>query len=214
MTRRKAVLLASFVAVAIFILGAIFYARPAPEFAQSGDPNAESVLFRAHSPVLGPATAKVTVTEFFDPLCETCREFLPLVEEIIADHPGKVRVVLRYATFHPGSQEAVRILEAARRQDKFEIVHFVLFEKQSEWAAHAAPNLERAWELAGEAGLDLTKARKDALLPEIDRIIQLDMADAKSADVTKTPTFFVDGKPLLTFGKQELYDMVQVAVGQ
>ena len=69
-------------------------------------------------------------------------------------------------------------------------------------------NLPRAWEIAAEVGLDLAKAKQDAVLPEVDRIIQQDMADAKAAEVTKTPTFFVNGKPLLSFGKQQLYDMV------
>jgi protein-disulfide isomerase len=214
MTRRNVVLLGGFIAVAIFILGATFYERSAPDFAKSMSSNGESALFRSHSPILGPASAKVTVTEFFDPLCETCREFFPLVEEIIADHQGQVRVVLRYATFHPGSEEAVGILEAARRQDKFEVVLTVLLEKQGEWADHKAPNLARAWEIAGEAGLDLVKAKQDALLPEVGRIIQQDMADVKSAEVTQTPAFFVNGKPLVSFGKQELYDMVQQEVTQ
>ncbi|MEQ1498158.1 MAG: thioredoxin domain-containing protein [Novosphingobium sp.] len=214
MTRRTMVFLAGFVAVAIFILGSIFYTKPAPDFAQGIGPGGDSVLVRPHSPILGPETANVTVTEFFDPMCETCREFFPLVEEIIGDHQGKVRVVLRYATFHPGSEDAVRILEAARRQNKFESVLFVLLEKQSEWAAHGEPNIARAWELAGEAGLDLPKAKTDALSPEVDRVIQQDLADAKSAGVSKTPTFFVNGKPLLSFGKQQLYDMVLAEVGQ
>lgn len=208
MTRRTVVLLSSLAAVAIFILSATFYSKPAPDFAQNVDSNGENVLFRSHSPILGPVSAKVTITEFFDPLCETCREFFPLVKEIIADHQGNVRVVLRYATFHAGAEEAVRILEAARRQDKFENVYSALMEKQGEWAAHGAPNLPRAWEIAAEVGLDLAKAKQDAVLPEVDRIIQQDMADAKMAEVTKTPTFFVNGKPLLSFGKQQLYDMV------
>jgi protein-disulfide isomerase len=202
MTRRTVVMLSSFAAVAIFILSATFYSKPAPDFAQNVDANGENVLFRSHSPILGPVSAKVTITEFFDPLCETCREFFPLVKEIIADHQGNVRVVLRYATFHAGAEEA------ARRQGKFENVYSALMEKQDEWAAHGAPNLPRAWEIAAEVGLDLAKAKQDAVLPEVDRIIQQDMADAKTAEVTKTPTFFVNGKPLLSFGKQQLYDMV------
>lgn len=208
MTRRAIVVLSSIVAVAVFVLGAVLYTKPAPNFAQAIDANGESVLFRMNSPVLGPASAKVTLTEFFDPMCETCRDFFPVVEEIVSDHQSKVRVVLRYATFHPGSEDAVRILEAARRQDKFEAVLFVLLERQGEWASHGQPNLARAWELAGEAGLDIAKAKHDAASPEIGQIIQRDMADAKAAGVTKTPTFFVNGKPLPSFGKQELYDLV------
>jgi protein-disulfide isomerase len=211
-TRRNIVLLTSFIAVTFFVLGAIFYTKPTPDFTANMSANGESVLFRSHSPILGPISAKVTVTEFFDPSCETCRDFFPLVEEIIADHQGKVRFVMRYATFHPGSEDVVRILEAARLQNKFENLLVLLLQKQGEWAAHGAPNLSRAWEIAGEAGVDLVKAKQDAASPEIDKIIQQDMADVKSADVTKTPTFFVNGKPLLSFGKQQLYDMVKEEV--
>ncbi len=212
MTKRAIVLLTVCLAAVVFMFGALFYTKAVPDLVQGSAVDGESVLFRAHSPILGPPSAKVTVTEFFDPSCETCREFFPLVEEIIADHQGKVRFVMRYATFHPGSDEAVRILEAARRQNKFEGILSVLLQKQGEWAAHGAPNLARAWEIAGEAGLDLVKAKEDALLPEVDRIIQQDMADVKSAEVIKTPTFFVNGKPLLSFGKQQLYDMVKEEV--
>lgn len=212
MTRRNVVLVAGFLAVAVFILGAVFYTKPAPDLGGSVDMQGENALYRSHSPILGPVSAKVTVTEFFDPLCETCREFYPVVEEIISDHQGNVRVVLRYATFHEGSVEAVRILEAARKQNKFEVVLSALLGKQAEWATHGTPNLARAWEIAGEAGLDLIKAKKDAYLPEVDLVIEQDMADAKAVGATKTPTFFVNGKPLQTFGMQQLYDMVVEAV--
>lgn len=208
MTRRTIVALFGIAAIAVFVLAAALYTKPAPDLAQDVDANGESVLFRRYSPVLGPVEAKVTLTEFFDPMCETCRDFFPVVEEIVADHQGKVRVVLRYATFHPGSENAVRLLEAARRQNKFEAVLVALLERQSEWASHEGINTARMWELAGGVGLDIAKAKQDAALPEIDLLIQQDMADAKAAGVTKTPTFFVNGKPLQSFGKQELYDMV------
>ncbi len=208
MTRRTIVALFGIAAIAVFVLAAALYTKSAPDLAQDVDANGESLLFRRYSPVLGPVDAKVTLTEFFDPMCETCRDFFPVVEEIVADHQGKVRVVLRYATFHPGSENAVRLLEAARRQNKFEAVLVALLERQGEWASHEGINTALMWELAGGAGLDIAKAKQDAALPEIDLLIQQDMADAKAAGVTKTPTFFVNGKPLQSFGKQELYDMV------
>ena len=43
--------------------------------------------------------------------------------------------MLRYTVFHQGSDEAVRILEVARMQDKFEQVLDALLEKQPAWAA-------------------------------------------------------------------------------
>ena len=37
-------------------------------------------LVRMHSPVIGSREAPVTIVEFFDPVCETCRAFYPVVK--------------------------------------------------------------------------------------------------------------------------------------
>jgi len=71
---------------------------------------------RDYSPVIGLENAPVTIVEFFDPSCEGCRAMYPYVKEILAEYPDNVRLVLRYVLFHGGSEEAVRILEAARNQ--------------------------------------------------------------------------------------------------
>ena len=73
-------------------------------------------LVRMHSPVIGPREAPVTIVEFFDPACETCRAFYPIVKQIMAQHPDKVRLALRYAPFHHGSDQVVKLIEAARKQ--------------------------------------------------------------------------------------------------
>lgn len=214
MTRRTIVLLTGLVAVIVFAVGTWFYSNSTIDSAPGLDSVEESNLIRAHSPILGSHAAKVTITEFFDPSCEACREFYPVVKEIMAAYPNDVRVVLRYTLFHPASEEAARILEAARRQDKFESILFILMEKQEEWGADGAPNPARAWEIAGEAGLDLSKGKQDAVSSEVDTIIQQDMADVKAVNVSQTPTFFVNSRPLPSFGKQELYDLVKDEVEQ
>ena len=48
-------------------------------------------LIRPHTPTLGPANAKVHLVEFLDPACEGCRAFYPVVKQIIAENPGKIR---------------------------------------------------------------------------------------------------------------------------
>ena len=123
-------------------------------------------------------------------------------------HEGEVRLVLRYAALHEGSDEAVGIIEAARKQDKFLPVLDALMEKQPEWAQDGAPNLARAWEIAGEAGLELTKARADAALPEVAALLAQDAKDVQAVNLRGTPTFFVNGKPLTEFGPQQLYELV------
>lgn len=77
-----------------------------------------SLLVRDYSPTKGSDDAKVTIVEFFDPACETCKAFHPFIGNLMAAHPGKIKVVMRNAAFHHGSDYVVAMLEAARlRQD-------------------------------------------------------------------------------------------------
>lgn len=171
-----------------------------------------AILVRPHSPVLGPADAPVTIVEFFDPSCEACRAFHPVLEEIRATYPEEVRLVLRYAAFHEGSDEAVRILETARRQGKFEQVMNALLEKQPEWAIDGSPDLDLAWRIAGAVGLDIAQGKADRLFPGITAILNADAADVIAAGVSRTPTFFVNAKPLAEFGAEELAEAVRAEV--
>jgi protein-disulfide isomerase len=209
MNRRTLVFVIGGIAFAAFALGAFLYQ---PHEQGAATPVSELQLERPHSPIIGPREAPVTIVEFFDPSCETCRKFYPHVKEILAAHPGDVRLVLRYAPFHEGSDEAVRILEAARLQDKFVPVLDALIAAQPEWAVHGAPNLAHAWEVAQKAGLDLERARADASRPEIDALLKQDLADIKAINLNRTPTFFINGKPLLSFGVEQLADQVRSEV--
>ncbi len=208
MNRRAIVIGTIAVAAAAFAAAATYYPRDTGGTA----PQEQSNLVRAHSPIIGPADAPVTIVEFLDPSCEACRAFYPLVKQIMGAFPTEARLVIRYAALHEGSDEAIRILEAARLQDKYVPVLEKLFFEQPQWAVHGAPDLERAWNFAGEAGLDLARARADAQSPEITAILEQDTADMKAVNLQGTPTFFVNGKPLRSFGPQQLYDLVAAEV--
>lgn len=165
-------------------------------------------LVRPHSPVLGAAKAPVTVVEVLDPACEACRAFAPVVHQLLFLYPEDVRVVLRFANFHPGSEDAIRLLVAARRQGKFEPLLDALFERQEEWASHGAPDSARVWQIAGEVGVNVARARTDARAASVNEMLQLEAKDLAAIKVERTPTFFVNGKPLPTFGDQQLLDFV------
>ncbi len=208
MSKRILVVAVAVIAFVTFGATALLYNRNDGSQTASLTPLESTPLVRAHSVVLGKKDAPVTIVEFFDPACEACRAFHPIVKQILTKYEGSVKVVLRYAAFHEGSDEAVRILEAARLQGLFEPVLEALLEKQPTWSAHGAPDLKKAWQAAGAAGLDLTRARKEQLMPEITATLIQDAADVKKVGVEGTPTFFVNGKPLPSFGSQQLVDLV------
>ncbi len=205
MNRRLLLVGTAALAVAAFAGAAALYRKPEPPAPPA---IADSALVRFHSPVIGPVDAPVTIVEFLDPSCEACRAFYPVVKQIMEQYPQELRLVVRYAPLHEGSDEAVRILEASRLQGKFEAVLQALFRDQPQWADHGAPDLEKAWASAASAGLDVAKARQDATLPAITNVLQQDVADMQAINLQGTPTFYVNGKPLAAFGAQELIDLV------
>lgn len=213
MIRRKFIVLATaLTSGAIFGTGWLIHDRRREDAARRAATAAAEALVRPHAPVMGPRDAPVTIVEFFDPSCESCRAFYPVVKQILGIFPNNVRLVLRYAPLHEGSDEVVRMLEAARLQNLFEPVLEGLLRAQPAWAVHGSPRLDIAWQVARDQGLDVERARRDISRPEIDAVVRQDMADLRAADVKGTPTFFVNGRPLTSFGAQELYDLVRSEV--
>ncbi len=165
-------------------------------------------LVRMHSPVLGPQGAPVTIVEFFDPACETCRAFHPIAKGLLARYPDEVRLVIRYAPFHHGSDQVVKLLEAARRQGLFLPVLEAVLDAQPHWADHGRPEPSIAFKAAQQAGLDLQAAITDIQRPEIEAVLRQDIEDLTALEVTRTPTFFVNGKGLPSFGREQLEKLV------
>jgi protein-disulfide isomerase len=161
---------------------------------------------------LGPANAPVVIVEFFDPACETCAAFYPMVKQLMAENPTSIRLVLRYAPFHPGSDMVVAALEAARRQDKYWPALEALLASQAGWAPNHTSQMGLAWQYLGDLGLDFAQMRQDMLAPEIAQIISQDLADARALNVTKTPEYFVNGRPLPSFGWAQLKALVDEAL--
>lgn len=171
-----------------------------------------TALERYYSPTTGDINAKVTIVEFFDPACETCKAFHPFVKRMMAANPGKINLVMRYAPFHERSDYVVKILEAAKLQNKYWETLEEIYAAQPLWAQHGNPQPERLWEVLGYTQLDLDQAKKDMQSLTIAKHIQQDLDDAQQLGVTKTPSFFVNGKPLVSFGYKQLRDLVNSEV--
>jgi len=171
-----------------------------------------SALVRFHSPSLGDAGAKVQIVEFFDPACEGCRAIYPFVKQLLEEHRGRVRLTIRYVTFHKGADWIVKLLEAARRQGKFVETLDVLVETQPQWAIKHVARLDLALRAVQPIGLQMDKLKADMAAPELDALIKQDMQDAGTLKISRTPEFFVNGKPLAKLGLDELRSLVLQAV--
>ncbi|MHB1403352.1 MAG: DsbA family protein [Thiobacillus sp.] len=195
-----------------FVGGAIFYGTQKTEQAgQLADEN-QSALVREHSPTLGHADARVEIVEFIDPACGTCRDFYPLVKEMLAAHPDRIRLVLRYAPFHQNADYVVALVEAAGKQGKYWETLEALLAAQGDWVMNHAVQPERVWRHVEGLGLDLTQLRSDMDAPEIARLIAQDLEDVNALKITQTPEFFVNGKPLPSFGYEPLKKLVDEAL--
>lgn len=180
-------------------------ARPAPE---------PSVYERPHSHSLGPADAKVTIVEFLDPECETCRQMYPIVKQLLGEYRGQVRLVVRYMPFHPNSMFAASSLEAAAKQNRYWEMLEALFIKQPLWGSHHDPKPELIPEIAKEVGLDMEAFNQALADPKTKENVLQDKTDGEKLGVTGTPTFFVNGKQLERLGYDPLKAMVAQALAE
>lgn len=208
MNKKWVVLSTAAAVVVAFVAGVMIFQARSDQVVTQVAQNNSAALVRAHSPVYGNPAAKVTIVEFFDPSCETCRAFYPIVKGMVNSSFGQVRLVVRYAPLHQGSDTAVKILEAARQQGKYwEAVEKALTH-QPQWASHGNAQPELIWEFIADIGLDVAKAKSEANNPAIDELLRQDVADMKALKVGGTPGFFVNGTPLHDFGAPQLKSLV------
>lgn len=196
------------VLVAVFVAGANWYRgrenATINDAAATGDR-----LVRPYSITQGPANAPVTMVEFFDPECESCRAMYPIVKQVMAEFDGRVRLVIRYMPLHQNSAYAATLLEAARAQNKYWEYLEIVMARQPEWASHGAPRPDLLMTYAPMAGLNVEQLRVATTDPQVKARIQQDEADGIALGANRTPTFFINGRMLPRLGYQPLRAAIQ-----
>ena len=172
-------------------------------------------LVRPDSPTSGAADAPVTIVEFLDPECESCRAFNPTVKKLLKDYDGKVRLVVRYMPLHPNSLSAATFTEAAGEQGKYWEAQEMLFQRQPEWGTKHGPSPGAPADInalfkkyAMELGLDSNKM--DAAFAENRYAAKLerDRKDGQALGVRQTPTLFVNGRKLARLYESDLKSLI------
>jgi protein-disulfide isomerase len=147
------------------------------------------------SPVRGKPTALVTIVEYSDFDCPTCKRAAPVAAKIKADYGDKVRLVWKDMPLqtHPRSMAAAEMARAARSQRGdagFWDMHDRLF---------ASAKLDDAdlETLARSAGLEFRSALAAVKNEAFKKDIEADIELADDIEITATPQYFVNGRRML-----------------
>ena len=208
MSRRTIFVLVGGILALAFVMATLIYRNQQVSTPQASSNQQRLSTERIGAPIKGPQDAKVTIVEFFDPACETCRDFHPLLEQVINQYPGKVKVMARYAPLHPGSEQVVMMLEAAHRQGQFWPALERLFSQQQRWTINHRSNPQKAWQILAMLNLDQEQLNADARGKEVLQVVKQDIRDYKRLNVKATPEFFVNGRPLPSWGYEQLKQLV------
>ena len=169
----------------------------------------QAALASEHSPALGDPGAKVHIVEFLDPACGTCALFFPMVKQWLAEAPDEIRLSVRHVAFHSGSDYAVRILEASRKQDKYWQTLEALLASQNQWVQNHIVQSDKIGPAVAGVGLNMEQLIADMNTVEVMQRIEQDKKDSVLLQVSATPEYFVNGRPLPSFGQQQLADLVR-----
>lgn len=165
---------------------------PAPQAGASG-PVAVPV---GDSPVRGPDDALVTIVEFADFECPFCGRAQPILRALREKHGEDLRIVFKHLPLpmHPNAMRAHEAAAEARAQrgdEGFWALHDRLF---ADIRKLGRQDLEAH---AGALGLDMDRFRR-ALDGHVHRpAIERDLALARRVGVQGTPTFFINGEPMV-----------------
>lgn len=210
----KVALITIAAAIALAIVGIVYAmsqraADPAPP---EGD-KLQTVRTDSHVLDDGGADA-VTVVEFLDFECEACGAFYPIVEDLREQYDGEITYVVRYFPLpgHINSTQAALAAEAAAEQDRFEDMYHRLFETQAQWGEQPEETPEVFRALAIELGLDMTAYDAAVADPATLERVQADKSDGEQLGVRSTPSFFIDGEPVVLETWDDLETAIEKAV--
>lgn len=168
-----------------------------------------AALASEHSPTMGDPDAPVHIVEFLDPACETCAIFYPMVKSWLNEVPDKLRLSIRHVPFHKGSEHAVQVLEAARAQGMYWETLEALLATQRQWTQNHTVIPERILPAIESVGLNMARLETDMNNFDIKVRMEQDKKDAVFLKVRATPQYFVNGRELTEFGREQLAALVR-----
>jgi protein-disulfide isomerase len=151
--------------------------------------NAKLLFHSPRQAALGNPHGDVTLVEFLDYNCGSCKHALPDMMTLLADDP-KLRFVLKeHPVLGPTSSEAAGVAVAVRMQDPSGEKYLAFHRKLL--GARGPANQARAMAVAQELGLDMARLERDMTSPEVRETIEENAKLARLLGIKGTPGYVV-----------------------
>ena len=165
--------------------------KSGPRVAMVLDAPRYTVEIAPEDPVLGGASAPVTVVEFSDFQCPFCQQVRPTLKQVKESYGDRVRIVWKdfpLTSIHPQAFKAAEAGNCAREQGKFWEYHDRLFDNQQ------ALQPEFLKKYAADAGLDTTKFNACLDTAKYSDRVQAQMGVGTQLGISSTPSVFINGR--------------------
>jgi protein-disulfide isomerase len=145
-----------------------------------------------HSQAKGPAAAPVSLVEFSDFECSYCADAAPIVDQLVATYPTKIRVSFKHFPLasHKQAVLAHEAALAASDQGKFWEMHDLIFASQDKLTR------EDLIAKAKRLNLDVPRFTKDLDSHRFKPLVDADRQEGDRLGVDGTPFFFINGRAI------------------
>ncbi len=145
--------------------------------------------------ILGPVDAPITIIEFSDYECPYCQKFhIEVFGQLLAAYPNQIRFVYRdfpLTSIHPNAFTAALAANCAGEQGAYFEYHDALFSGLYGLGADAYQRY------ASDLGLDMGSFGSCVETAKYQAEVQADFDYAAQLGIRSTPTFFVNGIPVV-----------------
>jgi protein-disulfide isomerase len=162
-------------------------------------------------PTLGPPDAPITMVEFADFECPYCAHAFSEVETLASTtYKGKIKIIYKNYPLngHPWAKSAAAAAECARMQNPATFWDFARYFYSNQGQINPTNVQKKIDEEASKLGLDDTALKACMQAPSTTQRIMQDEADGAAVHVSSTPTFFVNGIPLVGLPEGKVFDFV------
>ena len=151
---------------------------------------------RANGPAKGPANAPVTIVEFGDLECPSCKAAQPIVEKLLGEEPDARFIFQQFplTAIHPWAMTAAKFGDCLGRENNPAFWKFADAVYGAQDQITPANAEQKLTELASSSGADGAQTAKCAAEPATAKRVEESIDLGKAVVVTGTPTLFIGGR--------------------